>query len=75
MHAPANDNEIAVTEGCGNVFEDLDCDAATVALAELYKNGGITFAQFKERIGKTQRRREHDVKVDRAIEQGRLYNR
>jgi uncharacterized membrane protein len=52
MHA-ANDNEVEITEGSGNIFADLgldDAERAMEALREFYAKGGRRYEDFKAEL-------------------------
>jgi hypothetical protein len=58
MDKPANDNEIPITYGSGNVFIDLGFEAdeaerAVAALREYRANGGKSFDDFKRELAAT----------------------
>ena len=49
----ANDNDVQVFVGSGNIFADLgleDADRAIVALAEFHAKGGRRFEDFKAEL-------------------------
>jgi hypothetical protein len=49
----ANDNEVEIFEGSGNVFRDLeldDADRAMEALIEFRAKGGIRYEDFKAEL-------------------------